>query len=303
MLSGIGPRNHLASLGIPLIQDLPVGQTLYDHITYVGLAFLINQTVALSVPTVATEQHIRNFLDNGKGPFTSLGGVEGIGYIKTELSRELGDYPDVELIFVGGALNSDYGIVSRRTMKIRDDVYNTLYAPINNQHTWTIFPMLLHPKSVGYMKLRSRNPFDYPLFYGNYLTDAEGHDLKTMVAAIRFINRLSKTQAFQKFGSTLNPIPVPGCEGYTFNSDSYWKCAIRSLSITLHHQVATCKMGPPDDPTAVVDNELRVYGVKRLRVADTSVIPYAVTAHTNAPATMVGEKASDLIKQTWYKGR
>lgn len=299
MLSGIGPKDHLHQLKIPLIVDLPVGQKLYDHITYVGLAFTINQTISLSPGTVLTPQSIKNYLAYGKGPASSLGGVEGIGYIKTHISREQGEYPDVELIFVDGALNSDFGIVNRRTMRIRDDVYNALWRPLHNKPTWTIFPMLVHPKSVGYMRLKSKNPFDYPLFYGNYLTDAEGADLDTMAAAIRYIIRLSRTPAFQKFGSRLNQNPVPGCESFKFDSDAYWRCAVRTLSITLHHQVATAKMGPPGDPEAVVDSELKVYGIKNLRVADTSVIPIPLTAHTNAPAIMVGEKAADLIKQSW----
>lgn len=301
MLSGIGPRDHLYDLGIPLIQDLPVGKKLYDHITYVGLTFHVNQSVALTPYTLFTPQSIKSFFQYGKGPFTSLGGVEGIGYIKTEVSKEVIDYPDVEFIFVGASLGSDWGLISRKSMRIRDDVYYKLWRNLKAQPTWTIFPMLLHPKSVGYMKLRSRNPFDYPVFHGNYLTDPEGSDLATMIASIRYINRLSQTNAFQKYGSTMNPIPVPGCEKYTFNSDSYWECAIRTLSITLHHQVATAKMGPPNDPEAVVNHELKVYGVGRLRVVDTSVIPFPITAHTNAPAIMIGEKAADLIKLGWRK--
>jgi choline dehydrogenase len=74
---------------------------------------------------------------------------------------------------------------------------------------------------------------------------------------------------------------------------------LRALSLTFHHQVGTVKMGPKEDWGAVVDNKLRVYGVGRLRVADSSVIPFAIGAHTNAPAIMIGEKAADAIKDTW----
>lgn len=94
---------------------------------------------------------------------------------------------------------------------------------------------------------------------------------------------------------------LSGCEAHLFDSDDYWICAVRSISSTLWHQVSTCKMGPPNDPEAVVDNELRVYGVKNLRVADTSVIPVTITAHTVIPSYMIGEKAADLLKQTWQK--
>lgn len=92
-----------------------------------------------------------------------------------------------------------------------------------------------------------------------------------------------------------------GCEAHIFNSDDYWICAIRAVSSTLWHQVSTCKMGPPNDTEAVVDNELRIYGVKNLRVADTSVVPVTLTAHTVLPSYMIGEKASDLLKSSWQE--
>ncbi|KAF2878933.1 hypothetical protein ILUMI_27237 [Ignelater luminosus] len=300
MLSGIGPRDHLSELRIPVLHDLAVGRTLHDHITFVGLTFKINSPLSYSPANVLTPRSIDNWLNYGIGPYTSLGGVEGLGYIKTNVSSVPFDYPDIELLFVGGALQSDFGIVNYRVMNIRDDIYNTIWRPIEGVPSWTIFPMLLHPKSIGYLELRSKNPFDRPLLYGNYLSDPEEQDLNTMVASIRFIIKLSETQAFQKFGSTLHDTPIPGCEEYKFNSDEYWKCAVRTLSITLHHQVGTCKMGPSSDPNAVVNNELQVYGINNLRVADTSIIPFAITAHTSAPSIMIGEKASDLIKSKCY---
>lgn len=299
MLAGIGPAEHLQELGIPLLEDLPVGQNLHDHLTFPGLSFLINKELSLSAYKLLTLKSISDYFVNGTGPYTSLGGVEGIGYIKTRISKDPEDIPDMELLYVGGSLSTDYGLVTRIGMNIKDEVYNSLFTPTHNIPNWTIFPMLLHPKSIGYLKLRSRNPFDYPLFYGNYFTDPEDQDLNTFVAAIRIIQQIAKTPPFQAFGSRLNPNRQAGCQMFKFDSDDYWRCCVKALAVTLHHQVGTAKMGPPHDPTSVVNHELKVYGVQGLRVADCSVIPFAVGAHTNAVAVMVGEKASDMIKNDW----
>ncbi|XP_044763966.1 glucose dehydrogenase [FAD, quinone]-like isoform X2 [Coccinella septempunctata] len=299
MLSGIGPADHLRGLGIKVLQDLPVGRNLHDHLTFPGLAFIINQTESLGPAKVMGGDALGTFIQNGTGPLTSLGGVEGIGYIKTQYATEPGPQPDIELIFVGGSLASDYGIVTRRGMKITNKVYDGLLRPLHGLPTWTVFPMLLHPKSIGWMELTSRNPKDYPKFYGNFFTDPYKRDIKTFIAAIRFVQRLSRTNAFQRFGSVLNPNRHPGCTQFKFDSDDYWECCLRSISVTLHHQVGTAKMGPSNDPTSVVDHQLKVHGVKRLRVADCSIIPFALSAHTNAPSFMIGEKAADMIKEQW----
>lgn len=299
MLSGIGPANHLRDLGIKVVQDLPVGRNLQDHLTFPGLAFIINQTESLGPAKILGGDALQTFLKNGTGPLTSLGGVEGIGYIKTQYATEPGPQPDIELIFVGGSLTSDYGMFTRRGMKITNKVYDGLLRPLHGVPTWTVFPMLLHPKSVGWMKLASRNPKDYPKFYGNFFSDPNNRDIKTFIAAIRFIQKLSRTEAFRRFGSVLNPNRQPGCIQFKFDSDEYWECCLRAISVTLHHQVGTAKMGPAGDPTSVVDHHLKVHGVDRLRVADCSVIPFALSAHTNAPSFMVGEKAADIIKEQW----
>lgn len=90
-----------------------------------------------------------------------------------------------------------------------------------------------------------------------------------------------------------------GCENFIFDTDDYWECALRSMTVTLHHQIATCKMGPSTDIEAIVDHRLRVHGIKNLRVADTSVIPVTLSAHTNAPGIMIGERLSDFLKADW----
>lgn len=206
------------------------------------------------------------------------------------------------MISNGGSLVSDGGPGAskaiRRGMMITEQVFDEAFGSIDNSDTWSVFPMLLHPKSVGRIELKDNNPFSHPRMYGDYLTHHV--DVATFVAAIRYIQALASTAPFQKFGAKIHEAQYPDCRGLTFDTDSYWECAVRTLTATLHHQIATCRMGPEGDPLAVVDPELRVHGVQKLRVVDSSIIPRTIAAHTHAPAMMIGEKAADMIKSTWF---
>ncbi|CAH0546469.1 unnamed protein product [Brassicogethes aeneus] len=293
MLSGVGPAEHLQELDIPLVKNLPVGKSLKDHVTYLGLIFKMNVTVNNKF-SIFSPQEVLNYLLRGKGGYASLGGVESLAYIKTKGSKTPENYPDIELMLSGiGSLEADYGLISRRELRIREEVYDKFFRPLELTPTFAILPILLHPKSNGFLKLRSKNPLDRPLLYGNFYTDQENADLKTMIAAVRYIQQLTQTEAFRALDATPNTIPVPNCEVYEFDSDSYWECALRTFSVTVHHQISTCKMGK------VVDERLKVIGIKNLRVADTSVIPVTLSAHTSAPAMMLGEKTADIIREDW----
>lgn len=298
MLSGIGPSEQLLSFDIPVIQDLRVGQKLYDHISFPGLTFTVNTSrITFLEKNVATVRNAVQFDTYGDGPMSSLGGVETIGYIKTNISEEKGDYPDIELLGACASLASDNGNIIAKGLHLADWLYNDVYKPLENQETFTILFMLLHPESKGYLRLRSKNPFDDLKMYGNYLTSPK--DTATTVAAIRYIIKMVETAPFQKYGAKIYTKKYPNCASYNFGSDGYWECAVRTMTSTLHHQIATCKMGPRSDPEAVVDPELRVHGVTNLRVVDSSIIPRTIAAHTNAPAIMIGEKAADMIKANW----
>jgi choline dehydrogenase len=299
MLSGVGPRQHLEDLGIPVLQDLPVGRKLYDHITFLGLTFTVNQPIVSDQTVIERIDSFLKLVLNGDGPLTSLGGVEALLYFKTNVSTDPAPYPDMELIFISGGMHTDKGQYYRKTFRITDEIYNAVWKPLEDKYAFSVLPMLVHPKSYGHLELKSKNPYQWPKFYGNFFTDPGNYDVKTFIAAIREVQRIIQTPTFQKYGAQQVKTPIPGCEHLRFDSDEYWECALRHVTATLHHQVATCKMGPKTDPEAVVDNELRVYGISNLRVADTSVIPLPLTAHTNVPAYMIGEKAADLINKYW----
>lgn len=185
----------------------------------------------------------------------------------------------------------------REGIRLSQEVYDAVFKPIEMRRSFQILPMLLHPRSKGYLKLKSRNPFHHPLLYPNFFSDAR--DIDTLLEGIREIIKITEQIEFQKLAVKLNNVTVPGCEESKFDSDDYWRCYIRHLSATLHHQVSTCKMGPRSDETAVVDANGHVHGFMNLRVADVSIIPEPPSGHTAAFSFVIGEKIADSILSSW----
>ncbi len=151
---------------------------------------------------------------------------------------------------------------------------------------------LLHPKSRGRIRLRSRDPSDPPAIHPNYFSHPD--DVRTLAEAARFAVRLGLSSPLD---GELFSDPNPRCRHLRYMSDAYWECAARHLTHNFDHDVSTCPMGPPDDPLAVVDPEIRVYGTARLRVADASVMPENISGNTYAPCVMIGEVAADLVRR------
>ncbi|XP_027204472.2 glucose dehydrogenase [FAD, quinone]-like [Dermatophagoides pteronyssinus] len=303
MLSGVGPRSELSRHGIPVLSDLPVGHNLQDHIYPLGLNFIADDSLRPKGVTwtyiqsrVHTLPNILKYVSFAKGPIASIGALEGLGFIRTSFAnRTFPDWPDFQIHFLSGCISSDDGYVFRRNIGITDFQWQKSFFPFVQKECFTLLPVMLKPKSVGYIKLRSANPYHHPIINPRYFTHPE--DLEKMADAMEISFRIGNSAPFrQKYNSKPSEIVVPGCELYPLYSRNYMKCLAQIFTVTIYHPVGTCKMGSPSDPTAVVDHELRVKGVRRLRVVDGSVMPRITSGNTNAPIIMIGEKASDLIR-------
>jgi choline dehydrogenase-like flavoprotein len=226
---------------------------------------------------------------------TVPGGFEGIAFVNTILNQETADYPDIEFMYFGASITSDPSLPV--VFGLNEEIFQTVYKPIEKLDAMLILPMLMRPKSKGRILLKSKNIYKHPAIYHNYLT--EGDDLDVLVEGSKLAIRLAETQAYKQHGAKLHAIPFPPCKKYKFGSDNYWRCAIRQFTLTIYHQCGTAKMGTDRD--AVVDPELRVHGIKGLRVVDASIMPSIPTAHINAIVYMIAEKAADLIKYSYAK--
>jgi choline dehydrogenase len=145
----------------------------------------------------------------------------------------------------------------------------------------------LRPESRGEIKLKSPDPFDAPAVYPNYL--ATETDQRTIVAGLKLCRQILATPSMQSF------IEAEFQPGSAVESDEELLDYARRRGGTVYHPTSTCKMG--GDSMAVVDPQLRVYGVDGLRVADASIMPTVVSGNTNAAAIMIGEKAADMIRR------
>ncbi|WP_228392820.1 GMC family oxidoreductase [Pseudomonas helleri] len=264
MLSGIGDAEELRKVGIQPLVNLPgVGKNLQDHLcTNVHMQTKEPITYDGHDKFPKAWLHGLQWLLYRTGPVSSVI-VEGGGFFKSEGE----DRPDLQ-IHIAPATVVKGGQVSIPGFG------------------FTVNSTFLRPLSRGSVTLRSNDPEDLPLVDPNYLSDP--HDRKMAIYSIRKIRQVLSQPAI---ASLVAHERLPGVDVQT---DEELLAYARQYACCDYHPVGTCKMG--NDPLAVVDAELKVHGVKGLRVIDSSIMPVLPSGNTNAPAIMIGEKGADLVR-------
>jgi choline dehydrogenase len=270
MLSGIGDASELKEHGIECVKDLKgVGKNLQDHL-FLNVSAKAKQQVGLNHHSPILKQIVAafNYFFRSKGPFM-IGPLESVAFV--DLQEE--DKPaNFQFHFAPMHVGEGYDY----------DMYDLSTYPTHDG--FTILPTLLHPKSRGFVKLRSSDPLAAPVIQPNFLQEKE--DMDQLVTGVKKALEIYQQKAFEPYLEKVNA-PIDA------SSDEAIKTHIRKCIETVYHPVGTCKMG--NDNMAVVDNELRVHGVTNLRVVDASIMPKIVTGNTNAPVYMIAEKAAEMI--------
>ena len=270
-LSGIGPGAVLQRHGVAVLHDAPhVGRNLSDHLgadaLYRARVPSLNQELN---PLMGKLWAGLRYVLTRKGPL-SLSLNQGGGFIRL---MEGATRPDLQLYF--SPVSYTRAPVGTRPL-MNPDPFPGFLLGFNP----------CKPTSTGYLQICSPDPFGAPEMHTNYLdTD---YDRAVMLAGYRLMRKIARTPAM---AAVIEDEITPG---WDVDSDEALADVIREKSWTVFHQCGTCRMGA-DPAQSVVDARLRVHGVDGLRVADAAIFPTIPSGNTNAPAIMVGEKASDLI--------
>ncbi|NNE52996.1 MAG: choline dehydrogenase [Sulfitobacter sp.] len=266
MLSGIGDPDDIMPHGIEMRAEVRgVGKNLQDHLQARPVFKTDLSTINVETSNIFKQGLIAlQYALTRRGPMTMAASL-GTGFLKTEEHLET---PDIQFHIQPFSADS----------------------PAAGAHPFSAFTMSvlqLRPESAGHLTLRSANMDDHPDIHPNYL--ATDRDCRTIVKGIQIARKIAQVEPLK---SHITEEHAPGY-GVALEDEAATLDWARRSAVTIYHPTGTCKMG--QDPMAVVDARLRVKGVQGLRVADASIMPQIVSGNTNAPAIMIGEKASDLI--------
>lgn len=293
--SGVGPKDELAKFNIQSIVHLPVGRNLQDHVLVPYFMSIKHATTSPFTMDEMLMEYYKYLMASG-GLLATLGGMGVVGYVNTLNDSE---YPDVQFFMMNYKRNDPNLMLIFSSFGYQDEVIDSLRKE-NEQHEIAgLLFIILNPKSVGRIELKSTDPMDSPKFVSNYLEHPD--DVETLMRGINIGRKLVHAKALKPSEFTEFRPHIPGCANEMLDTDDYWRCYIRHLSSTVYHPTGTSKMGPDGDQSAVVDSRLKVKGVKGLRVIDAGIMPNIVSANTNAPSIMIGEKGADFIKEDWAK--
>ena len=261
-LSGIGPRALLERHGIPLVQELPVGEGLQDHF-YVRTFWRSKKPLTLNDDMMSRWRQARiglEYLIRRTGPLTIAGGyAAAFTRTRAELRR-----PDAQIYFINFSTAKRGGVLHRHS-------------------GFSLSVSQLQVESRGSVAIRSADPGEPPAIRYNYLATA--NDRRVMVEGLKIVRRIARTPPLADY---VAEEVLPGAKA---TSDEEWLAFCREAGETVFHPASTCSLG------AVVDARLKVKGVAGLRVIDASVMPAVPSGNINAAVIAVAEKGADLVKE------
>ena len=266
MLSGIGPGAHLQAMGLDVARDAgAVGRNLQDHLQARPVFKTDLGTINTETSSLLKQAGIAlRYALTQRGPMTMAASL-GTGFLKTDPRLAT---PDIQ--FHIQPFSAD--------------------RPADGPHPFDAFTasvLQLRPESTGHLELVSPRMDDHPAIHPNYLSSET--DRRTIVEGIRVARRISRARPLA------DHVVAEHAPGRAIADDDEaglldWA---RRTAVTIYHPTGTARMGA--DAEAVVDPRLRVRGIAGLRVADCSIMPRIVSANTNAPAIMIGEKCADMV--------
>uniref|UniRef100_A0A8C1NXR5 Choline dehydrogenase n=1 Tax=Cyprinus carpio TaxID=7962 RepID=A0A8C1NXR5_CYPCA len=262
LLSGVGNADELRKHDIPVIQHLPAKDTHQHSLTLLLLSDIYIYFVICIFTPLISMYLLKIFLEWYFSPSHDLCG----GFIR---SRPGVPHPDIQFHFLPSQ------VIDHGRVKSNIEAFQVHVGPMRST-------------SVGWLKLKSKDPFDHPIIQPNYLsTDTDVWEFRE---CIKLTREIFAQKAFDPFrGPEVQPGPAT-------QSDAEIDSFVRQKADSAYHPSCTCKMGSASDSMAVVDPALRVYGLQGLRVVDASVMPSMVSGNLNAPTIMIAEKAVDAIK-------
>ncbi|MBE0613062.1 MAG: GMC family oxidoreductase N-terminal domain-containing protein [Burkholderiales bacterium] len=266
-LSGIGPGALLQQQGIAVVQDLAVGENLQDHLQ-LRMAFKVQNVLTLNTMANSWWGKAKMALEyalHRTGPLTMAPSQLG-AFFKSDPAQ--------------ATPNLEFHVQPLSLDKFGD--------PLHPFPAFTASVCNLRPASRGHVRIKSNDARAHPAIMLNYLSAPE--DRRIAAASLRMARRIVLgTRTMQKYAPE-EFLPGPG-----FQTDEELAIAAGNVGTTIFHPVGTCRMGRADDPSAVVDPQLRVRGIDGLRVIDASVMPAITSGNTNSPTLMIAERGAMMV--------